>query len=237
LDKVSYKMSIDNSKSERRKKASFPLSWHPGVLIITSILVAGSFALTSSTMSPMTIAFAQEENNTTTASTPSSTTATTPSGTSSGIQLSPQPVMQEQTTTTSTTPINQTHMSATFSGNGTLTLPDTMDTINYTSNGTALISLIMHTVQAKETLMTEQGETATATFYDILKIDPAMPSDGKGFTMAVINTNSTGTLAPLNGTIVIGISKLQSNQANIVTLWEWESGIDNSANGGVTSVQ
>ncbi|MDQ3718643.1 MAG: hypothetical protein M3311_05765 [Thermoproteota archaeon] len=221
-------MSIDNSKSERRKKASFPLSWHPGVLIITSILVAGSFALTSSTTTPMTIAFAQEENNTTTASTPSSTTATTTSGTSSGIQLSPQPVMQEQTTTTSTTPINQTHMSATFSGNGTLTLPDTTDTINYTSNGTALISLIMHTVQAKETLMTEQGETATATIYEIAKFDPSTPGEGKGLAMALIDTDSTGTLASLNGTIVAGISDMQPNGQTSATFWEWESEIGNN---------
>src|SRR3712207_8818953 len=74
--------------------------------------------------------------------------------------------MQEQTTTTNTTPINQTHISATFSGNGTLTLPDTTDTINFTTNGTGIIALETHSVQAEETLTTEQGETATATFYE-----------------------------------------------------------------------
>ena len=51
-------------------------------------------------------------------------------------------------------------MSATFSGNGSLTLPNTTDTINYTTNRNALISLMTHIVQAKETIMTEQGETA-----------------------------------------------------------------------------
>jgi hypothetical protein len=122
-------------------------------------------------------------------------------------------------------------MSATFSGNGTLTLPDTTETINFTTNGSALISLMTHSTQAKETIMTEQGETATATFYEILKINPATAGEGKGLTMAVIHTDSTGTLAPLNGTIVAGISNLQSNEENTVTLWEWESGIGN--NGGV----
>jgi hypothetical protein len=119
-------------------------------------------------------------------------------------------------------------MSATFSGNGTLTLPDTTDTINYTSNGTALISLIMHTVQAKETLMTEQGETATATIYEIAKFDPSTPGEGKGLAMALIDTDSTGTLASLNGTIVAGISDMQPNGQTSATFWEWESGIGNN---------
>lgn len=221
-------MSIDNSKSERRKKASISWSCNAGVFIITSILLAGGgFALIGSATTSTTTAFGQEENNnTTTASTPS--TAITTSDTPSGIQLSAQPVMQEQTTTTSTTPINQTHMSATFSGNGTLTLPDTTDTINYTTNGTALVSLVTHTVQAKETLMTELGETATATIYEIAKFDPSTAGEGKGLTMALIDTGSTGTIASLNGTIVAGISDMQPNGQTSVTFWEWESGIDNN---------
>jgi hypothetical protein len=223
-------MSISKNKREGRKKSSFSWSRGPGVFIITSMLLAGGgFALTSSATTPMTSAYAQEENNTTAASTPSSTTATTATNTSSGIQLSPQPVMQEQTTTTSTIPINQTHISAIFSGNGTVTLPNTTETINVTTNGTAVIALETHSVQAEETLMTEQGETATATFYEIAKFDPTTPGEGKGLTMALIETDSTGTLAPLNGTIVAGISDMQPNGETSVTLWEWESGIGNNA--------
>lgn len=223
-------MSINNDKSERRKKASFSWSLGTGVFIITSILLlasSSSFVLTSpATTNPMTTsAFAQEGDNNTTIAAATNTT--------SGIKFSPQPILQEQTTTTSQTPINQTHISAIFSGNGILTLPGTTGTINFTTNGTALISLLTHTTQAKETLTTEQGETATATFYEILQIDPATAGGGKGLTMAVIHTDSTGTLAPLNGTIVAGISDLQSNEENTVTLWKWESGIGN--NGGAAS--
>ncbi|MDQ3903071.1 MAG: hypothetical protein M3247_05485 [Thermoproteota archaeon] len=231
----------NKERRERRKEAAFARSGSLGVFILASLLIAGSsFAFIGLTIAPMTttVVYAQEGDSNAANSTASNTTTTTmTTNATAGIKLSAQPVLQERTTTTSQTPINQTHIIATFRGNGTMTLPGTTETINFTTNGTALISLVTHSTQAKAIIMTEQGETATATFYDILKIDPAMPSDGKGFTMAVINTNSTGTLAPLNGTIVIGISKLQSNQANIVTLWEWESGIDNSANGGVTSVQ
>src|SRR5918992_4350141 len=225
-------MSISNNRREV-KKTSFAGSWDPGVFIIASILLAGSgFALVGSTTAPMTIAFAQEGNNTTADSTPSSTTTTTTttaSNSSSGIQLSPQQVIQEQTTTTSAIPINQTHISATFSGNGTLTLPNTTETINFTTNGTAVIALETHSVQAEETLMTEQGETATATFYEIAKFDPATAGEGKGLTMALIETDSTGTLAPLNGTIVAGISDMLPNGETTVTFWEWESGIGNNA--------
>ena len=223
-------MPISNDQSERIKKVSFSWGGGPAVFIITLMLLSGgSFVLTSPAMTPMTTVFAQEGNNTTAASTPSSTTATTTAtNTSSGIQLSPQPVMQEQTTTTGITPINQTHMSATFSGNGTLTLPDTTETINFTTNGTAIISLITHIAQATETLTTEQGETATATVYEIAKFDPATASEGKGLTMALIDTDSTGTLAPLNSTILAGISDMQSNGETSVTFWEWESGISNN---------
>src|SRR5215211_3926849 len=222
------KMSISNKKRERRKKTSFPWIWGLGVFIIASMLLAGgSFALTSSTMTLMTVVFAQEGNNITAASTSNSAAATT-TNTSSGIRLSPQPILQEWTTTTSRTPINQTHMSAIFTGNGTLTLPNTTDTINFTTNGTALISLMTNSAQAKETLITEEGETATATFYAIVKFNPSTAGEGKGLTMAVIHTDSTGTLAPLNGTIVAGISDMQPNGENSVTLWEWESGIGNN---------
>jgi hypothetical protein len=219
-------MSVSNNRREG-KKTSFAGSWGLSVFVISSILLAGSgfVFVGSTTTAPMTIAFAQQGNNTTADSTPSSTTTTTATNSSSGIQLSPQPVIQEQTTTTSAIPINQTHISATFSGNGTWTLPNTTDTINFTTNGTAIIALETHSVQAEETLTTEQGEAATATFYEIAKFDPSTAGEGKGLTMALIETDSTGTLAPLNGTIVAGISDMQPNGETSVTLWEWESGV------------
>ena len=234
-------MLISNNKKERRKKAFFALSMSLSVfLIMTPMLIAeNDFVFIGSIITQMTSsAYAQEATNATTAaSAPSSTTTTTTTtnSTSSGIQLSAQPVLQERTTTLSQTPINQTHISATFTGNGTLTIPNTADTVNFTANGSAIISLVTHSTQAKETLITEEGETATATFYEILKINPAAEGDGRGLTMAIIQTDSTDTLAPINGTILAGISDLQSNVDNTVTLWEWESGIDNNVSGDAPS--
>ena len=144
---------------------------------------------------------------------------------SSGIELSQQPVLQEQTTTVSQTPINYAHMSITFTGNGTLTLPNNIDAIiNFTSNGSALISFVAQSVQGTETIRTENGETATITFHEIVKFNPAT-SEGKGIITAEVNTNPTGTLASLNGMILAGIDDIQSNSESNVTLWEWESRI------------
>lgn len=150
----------------------------------------------------------------------------TTDNTSSGIELSQQPVLQERTRTVSQTPINYAHMSITFTGNGTLTLPNNnIDTIvNFTSNGSALISFVAHSVQGTETIRTENGETATITFYEIIKFNPAT-SEGKGIITAEVNTNPTGTLASLNGMILAGIDVIQSNGESNVTLWEWESRI------------
>ena len=98
---------------------------------------------------------------------------------SSGIELSQQPVLQERTTTVSQTPINYAHMSITFTGNGTLTLPNNIYTIvNFTSNGSALISFVAQSVQGTETIRTENGETATITFHEIVKFNSAT-SEGK----------------------------------------------------------
>ena len=233
-------MSISNKKSERRKKASFSLSCSSGVFIITSmLLVGGGFALNSSTSTSMTAAYAQEGNNTTAASTPnSSTTATTTTNTSSGIKLSPQPIYQESTPPGRVTPINQTHISATHIGNGTLTLPNSNQTINTISNGTAIASLATPSAIAKTTIRAPNGETATITIYEIIQFsNPAEAplGGGKGFKIFIFHTNSTGMLAQLNGVIAAGINDIQPNGESELTAWRWESGIPLSPPANSTS--
>lgn len=148
--------------------------------------------------------------------------------TSSGIDLSQQPVLQERTRTVSETPINYAHVSITFTGNGTLALPNNnMDTIaNFTSNGSALISFVTQSAQGTETIRTQDGETATITFYEIVKFNPAT-REGKGLITAEVHTNPTGTLAQLNDMVLAGIDDIQPNGESNVTLWEWESRISN----------
>ena len=170
-----------------------------------------------------------------TAAAPSTTRTTTTTignnttGTaSSGIELSQQPVLQEGTRAVSETPIDYAHISLTYSGNGTLTLPiNNIATIaNFTSNGSALVSFLTQSAQGTETIRTQDGETATITFYEIVEFNPAT-MEGKGIMIAEVHTNPTGTLASLNGMTLAGIDDIQSNGVSNVTLWEWESRISN----------
>jgi hypothetical protein len=165
-----------------------------------------------------------------TAAAPTTTTTiignSTTDTTSPQIELSRQPILKEQTITVSETPINYAHMSITYTGNGTLTLPnDHIDTsVNFTINGSALISSVTQSAQGTEALRTEDGETAIATFYEIAKLNP-VTGNGNGVITAMIDTNPAGTLAPLNDMILIGIDDFQSNGESNVTFWEWESRI------------
>jgi hypothetical protein len=155
---------------------------------------------------------------TTTAATPNNTTTTTPSG----IELSPEPVHQEQQTFVSENPINQTHTQFTFSGNGTLNLPN--GTINITSTGSVIASMD-GTAVGEEVLTTEDGtDSAAATFYAIGRFN-MKDNSGRSIIIALVHTNSTGQLAPLNGAIVAGQIEFLPDQTSLITLWEWQSGI------------
>jgi hypothetical protein len=145
-----------------------------------------------------------------------------------GIKLSPQPIYQESVPPGNVTPINQTHIAATHTGNGTLTLPNSNQTINVISNGTAIFSFATPSAIAKETIRAPNGETATLTFYEIIQFSnptEAPLGGGKGIKIIIFHTNSTGMLAPLNGVIAAGINDLQPNGESELTAWRWESGI------------
>jgi hypothetical protein len=221
-------MSFSNHNG-KRKKPSIAMSRGTGVFIITSILLAGSgfFALTGSATTPMTAAFAQEEGNNTTTVTPtrpSNARNTTTSAASSEIELSPQPIYQEHVRDVSETLINQTHAQLVVEGNGTLTLPNGTETIKTTSAGSGIVS-IFSTFAGKEVISTEDGsENATATSYEIARSNKEQ-GIGKGIAIAIIHTNSTGRLAPLDGMILVGQEEFQPDGQALLTYWEWQSGI------------
>jgi hypothetical protein len=228
-------ISSNNNSIERRGNPFFAVrSRSEGVLIISLaltllLLAGGGFTL----IGPTTISATPSSRNITiTPSSPSSSS-------SAGLNFSAQPVWQERERTLSDTPINQTHLSVTFSGNGTLTLPNsTAQPINFSSNGTVLVSFITHAAQGKETIRTQGGETATATFHSISQFNPST-NESKGIVIAAVavnTTNSTTTggsvmLAPLNGMILAGIDDFQSNGAGVRTFWKWESGIGDNSSG------
>jgi hypothetical protein len=205
----------------------------PAILLL---LLLSSF----SSLPPSVTTMAQQQQMTTTTggatTTTSDTTTTTSAATitfspsSGGIELSSQLVWEELATNTGLTPINQTHSIATFIGNGTLTVPDTGETIPMTNNGTAFISPLTEsgeTVSAygKENVFSEDGDTSAITFYEIVRYNPTT-LEGKGLTIAVFDANATGSLAPFNGMFIVGTHEEDpSIQGATFTLWEWESGI------------
>ena len=220
-------MSISNHNG-KRKKPSIAMSRGTGVFIVALMLLAGSgfFALTSSATTPMTAAFAQEGNNTTTVTStrPNNTTNKTTSAASSEIELSPQPIYQEHVRDVSETLINQTHAQLVVEGNGTLTLPNSTETIKTISTGGGMVS-IFSTFAGKVILSTEDGsENATATSYEIARSNKEQ-GIGKGIAIAIIHTNSTGRLAPLDGMILAGQEEFQPDGRALLTYWEWQSGI------------
>jgi hypothetical protein len=150
------------------------------------------------------------------------TTTTTPPASSSVIELSPQPVYQEQVRDEGEIPINQTHIQLFFSGNGTLNLPNGTEPIRTISRGSGIASMI-GTFAGKEILTIEDGsESATVTFYEIVRFGE---QQGRGIAIAVFETNSTSMLAPLDGMIMVGVDELPQEGNSTVTLWEWQSGI------------
>jgi hypothetical protein len=151
---------------------------------------------------------------------PALATTTVPAS-SSGIELSPEPVYQERQIRESRTAINETHFQVAISGNGTLTLPNTTDTISTTSTGSVL-SALDGTATGKEVITTEDGsESATATTYGIARLEAR-----RGIMIALFDTNSTGILAPLDGMILAGQIEYPPEETHsLITLWEWQSGI------------
>ena len=220
------------------------------IVVAVSLLAGGNnFILLSSSpmMTATTTVAAQEEeiiinnnnnnNNTattepTTATTDGDTNTTTESTTplllsSSEIRLSPHPIWEERVSNTGETYFNQTHSIITFFGNGTLTVPDTGEAFDVTNNGTALLSSVTGTSIGSESFFTEDGDSTAITFYEIVKDDPETLQT-RGITTAVFDSNGTGTLAPFNGMIVIGLREEPPNEEGVtMTLWKWEDEIGN----------
>jgi hypothetical protein len=244
-------MSISNNRKGREPFFVWTSSGsiaYMSIIVAVSLLAGGnSFILLSSspTVTATTSVAAQEEgiiinnNNTATTEPTTATTdgdtntntttkSTTPLLSSSEIHLSPQPIWEERVSKTGETPFNQTHSIITFFGNGTLTVPDTGETIDVTNNGTAILSSVTGTSFGRESFIAENGDSTAITFYEIVKDDPETLQT-RGITTAVFDSNGTGTLAPFNGMIVIGLREEPPNEEGVtMTLWKWEDGNSNS---------
>jgi hypothetical protein len=188
-------------------------------LVLTAVIAATAVVLLSlitSIISSPAAAITTVNSTTTTTTIPSSE-----------IELSTQPVYQEQIRNTEQSPINQAHLQITYAGNGTLNLPNSTETITIrtTSSGSGIASMMDNDFAGKEILTTEDGsESATARVYDLVRFS-MQEGTGRGIVIAVFHTNSTGIMAPLDDIILAGTTELYPNATGLVTLWEWESGM------------
>jgi hypothetical protein len=205
-----------------------------GILLLVTATTTGVYAQIPT---PPTTPTMPPTNQTTLATDAKTTNATTTATTlsSSEIELSPQPIYQEHVRDVSETLINQTHAHLIVEGNGTLTLPDSTESIKTTSTGSGTVS-IFSTFDGKETITTEDGtENATAISYEIARSNKVQ-GIGKGVLIAVIHTNSTGRLAPLDGMILVGLEEFQPDGRALLTYWEWQSGVPLPTNTSTTNI-
>ena len=145
---------------------------------------------------------------------------------SMNLPIAYKPFYRENITVTGQTPINATHVEVSLSGNGTLTLPNSTETIVVNSTGTALVNFDTTSVIAQEFLTTrDDGENASATIYEITRHDVNARTE-KGAVIAIFETNSTtGQLAFLDGMIAVGQADVDEAGNTDITLWEFETGI------------
>jgi hypothetical protein len=185
-----------------------------------------SYTIAAATIFTLAIMTAASIMATTPAAATASTTAvTTTPASSSGLELSPEPVLRERQITISQTPINQTHVLFTDSGNGTITLPNTTEAINFTGTDSVLVSIIDGTAVGKEVFTTMDGsEVVNGTVFAMARFNME-EGTGRAIVTLLLQTNSTGRLAPVNGMILAGHIEFYPDGSAESTMWEWQSGI------------
>jgi hypothetical protein len=133
------------------------------------------------------------------------------------IILAEKPFLVEHGSTVAAIPINQTHIQISLAGNGTITLPNSTETVMTKDTGNAIARLTPtgNIVNGQILLNTEDGsENATVFFTEI-------GQGGKGVGVAYFSTNSTGMLAFLNNLVAVIEDEIQPNGDTLITAWEW----------------
>lgn len=221
-------MAISNTNEEGKSLSFGSSRVLVAVITVITLVISGNLSVVGFT--PTTSVLAQEGSNNTTPKVTPDKNENTNFSSASGIELSPQPVFEELVKVVSQNLINQTSRNQTynqiiFSGNGTLTLPNTTETIGTTSNGIVIIALTTNTFGGKEILTTADGnENATVIFSGIVKYNN-QDDTGRGISTALVNTNSTGKLLPLDGMIMASQEEIQPDGSTIIKHWEWQNNL------------
>ncbi len=133
------------------------------------------------------------------------------------IALAEKPFLVEHGKTVAATPINQTHIQISLAGNGTITLPNSTETVMTKDTGNAIARLTPtgNIVNGQIHLSTEdRSENATVFFTEI-------GQNEKGVGVPYFTTNSTGKLAFLDNMVAVIEDEIQPNGNTLITAWEW----------------
>ena len=133
------------------------------------------------------------------------------------IILAEKPFLVEHGKTVAATPINQTHIQISLAGNGTITLPNSTETVmtNDTGNALARLTPTGNIAHGQIHITTEDGsENATVFFTEI-------GQNERGIGVAYFITDSTGKLAFLDNIVAVIQDELQPNGDTHITAWEW----------------
>jgi hypothetical protein len=136
---------------------------------------------------------------------------------SNAIILAEKPFLIEHGRTVAANPINQTHLQISLAGNGTITLPNSTETVKTKDIGSAIARLTPtgNIAQGQIHITTDDGsENATVFFTEI-------GQNEKGIGVAYFTTNSTGRLAFLDNMVGVIQDEVQPNGDTFITAWEW----------------
>ncbi len=144
-------------------------------------------------------------------------TATRNNNNNNTINLAEKPFLVEHGRTVGAIPINQTHMQISLAGNGTITLPNSTETVMTKDTGNAIARLMPtgNIAHGQINIGTEDGSENAIVFFT------EIGQNEKGIGVAYFTTNSTGKLAFLNNMVAVIQDEIQPNGDTLITAWEW----------------
>ena len=144
-------------------------------------------------------------------------TATRNNNNNNTINLAEKPFLVEHGRTVGAIPINQTHMQISLAGNGTITLPNSTETVMTKDTGNAIARLMPtgNIAHGQINIGTEDGSENAIVFFT------EIGQNEKGVGVAYFTTNSTGKLAFLNNMVAVIQDEIQPNGDTLITAWEW----------------
>jgi hypothetical protein len=133
------------------------------------------------------------------------------------IILAEKPFLVEHGRTVAANPVNQTHIQISLAGNGTITLPNSTETVKTKDTGDAIARLTPtgNIAQGQIHISTEDGSENAIVFFT------EIGQNEKGIGVAYFATNSTGKLAFLDNMVAVIQDEVQPNGDTLITAWEW----------------